>query len=173
MIMKEIHFYSSKIKSLIMLMVSGIFTFGLYHIGCKSDKFFLMVILGLTFALFLFGIVYSLLLLFRTKPLLTVTDQQIIVYNVLRKPTTVNFEDVLLFCTSDMKHHGIKTAAFIHVILKHPKKNSNLLNRISPRLFRNSESREFSFQIDMINVKTKVLLELLQSKIRPYSLINK
>lgn len=171
--MKEVHFYSGKIKSLIMLIVSSIFTVGLYHIGFKNDSLFLMMILYLAFVLFLFGIVYSLLLLFRTKPLLTVTGQQMIIYNVLRKPTTINFDDVLLFSTSDMKHHGIKTTEFIHIVLKHPKKNSNLLNNISPRLFGNSESREYSFQIDMINVKTKVLLDLLQSKIKPYSLLNK
>ncbi len=50
--MKEVHFYSGKIKSLIMLIVSSIFTVGLYHIGFKNDSLFLMMILYLAFVLF-------------------------------------------------------------------------------------------------------------------------
>lgn len=170
--MKEIHFYSHKTKSLFLMILSGIFTFGLWRIDFGKENLLLVIVLYLALGLFAFGFVYAALLLFRTKPLLTITDRQVIIYNVLRKPTAIDFDDVLLFCTSDIKHLWIKTAEFIHIVLKHPKKNPNLLDHISSKLIRNSESLEYSIQTDMLNVKVKVLLELLQSKIRPYSLFN-
>lgn len=171
--MKEIHFYSNKIKSLILMILSGIFTIGLWRIDFGKENLLLAVVLYLALGLFAFGFVYAALLLFRTKPLLTVTDRQVIIYNVLRKPTTIGFDNVLLFCTSDIRHFWIKTAEFIHIVLKQPKKNHNILDHISSKLVQNSGSLEYSIQTDMLNVKVKVLLELLQSKIRPYSLLEK
>lgn len=171
--MKEVHFYSSKIKSLFLMILSGIFTFGLWRIDFGKENLPLAGVLYLALVLFAFGFVYAGLLLFRRKPLLTITDQQLIIYNVLRKPTTIDFDDVLLFCTSDIKHFWIKTAEFIHIVLKHPKKNSSLLNAIFSKMALNSESIQYSIQTDMLNVKVKVLLELLQNKIRPYSLLDK
>lgn len=97
--MKEVHFYSSKIKSLFLMILSGIFTFGLWRIDFGKENLPLAGVLYLALVLFAFGFVYAGLLLFRRKPLLTITDQHVIIYNVLRKPTTIDFDDVLLFCT--------------------------------------------------------------------------
>lgn len=95
--MKEHHFYSSKIKSLILLIISCTFTIGLSYIDFGDKNLLIIVILSFGITLFSCGILYSILLLLRTEPLLTVTDKQIIVYSILRKPTFIRFDDVALF----------------------------------------------------------------------------
>ncbi|MCS4305669.1 STM3941 family protein [Chryseobacterium sp. BIGb0232] len=170
--MKERHFYSSKIKSLILLIISCVFTFGLSYTDFKDENIFIIGILSLGIALFSFGILYSILLLVRTEPLLTVTDKQIIVYNVLRKPTFIKFDEVTLFFIVDMRHYGIKTSSYICVIMNQPKKNPNVLDKVSTTVFPQLKGIRYSIQTDILNVKAKVLLELLNSRIRPYSLLD-
>ncbi|WP_336965593.1 STM3941 family protein [Chryseobacterium contaminans] len=168
--MKEHHFYSSKIKSLILLIISCVFTFGISYIDFKDENLFIIVMLCLGITLFSFGILYSILLLVRTEPLLTVTDKQIIVYNVLRKPTFIRFDEVALFFIVDMRHYGIKTSSYICVIMKQPKENTNVIDKVSSTVFPHLKGIRYSIQTDMLNVKAKVLLELLNSRIRPYNL---
>lgn len=168
--MKEHHFYSSKIKSLILLIISCTFTIVLSYIDFGDKNLLIIVILSLGITLFSFGILYSILLLVRTEPLLTVTDKQIIVYSILRKPTFIRFDDVALFFISDMRHHGIKTSEYIGVIMKKPKENPNVIDKVSSAVFPQLEGIRYSIQTDILNVKAKVLLELLNSKIRPYNL---
>lgn len=154
-----------------MLVVSCIFTFALIYIDFKGESIFMLVILYLGFLLFSFGIVYSMLLLLRRKPLLTVTEKQIIIYNVFRKPKSIDFEEVTLFFMIDMRHHGIKTSEYICIIMKNPKERTNMMDRISSELFPASSNVHYSIQTDVLNVKTKALLELLRSRIRPYCLL--
>ncbi|OCA78350.1 hypothetical protein BBH99_08665 [Chryseobacterium contaminans] len=168
--MKEHHFYSSKIKSLILLIISCVFTFGISYIDFKDENLFIIVMLSLGITLFSFGILYSILLLVRTEPLLTVTDKQIIVYNVLRKPTFIRFDEVALFFIVDMRHYGIKTSSYICVIMKQPKENTNVIDKVSSTVFPHLKGIRYSIQTDILNVKTKVLLDLLNSRIRPYNL---
>lgn len=170
--MKEHHFYSSKIKSLVLLIISSVFTLGLFYLDFGDKDLFIIVILSLGIALFSFGILYSILLLVRTEPLLTVTEKQIIVYNVFRKPTFIRFDEVALFFISDMRNHGIKTSSYICVIMKKPKENPNVIDKVSSTVFPQWNGIRYSIQTDVLNVKAKVLLELLNSRIRPYSLLD-
>lgn len=168
--MKEHHFYSNKIKSIILLVISSVFTIGLSQLNFRDESLFVIVMLSLGITLFSFGILYSILLLVRTEPLLTVTDKQIIVYNVLRKPTLIRFDDVALFFIFDMRHYGIKTSEYIYVIMKKPKENENVIDKVALTVFPQFKGIRYSIQTDMLNVKAKVLLELLNSRIRPYNL---
>lgn len=168
--MKEQHFYSHKIKSLILLIISSVFTIGLSYIDFKNENLFVIVVLSLGITLFSFGILYSILLLVRSEPLLTITDKQIIVYNVVRKPTCIQFDDVALFFISDIRHYGIKTSEYIYVIMKKPKENMNIVDKVALTVFPQFKGVRYSIQTDMLNVKAKVLLELLNSRIRPYNL---
>ncbi|MDM1552943.1 MULTISPECIES: STM3941 family protein [Chryseobacterium] len=168
--MKEHHFYSNKIKSIILLVISSVFTIGLSQLNLEDESLFVIVMLSLGITLFSFGILYSILLLVRTEPLLTVTDKQIIVYNVVRKPTFIRFDDVALFFISDMRHYGIKTSEYIYVIMKKPKENMNVVDKVALTVFPHFKGIRYSIQTDMLNVKAKVLLELLNSRIRPYNL---
>lgn len=102
--MNEVHFYSSKIKSFFLLIISGFFTFSFiyFYDDLKYKNLFKVIILYLGFALFLFGVIYSMILLLRRKPLLSVTDTQIIIYDILRKPVTLNFKDISHFMLSPL-----------------------------------------------------------------------
>lgn len=155
--MKETHFYSSKIVSFVMFVFSAIFTCGFIFMDIDRYSLFKIIMLKLGFVLFLFGLIYSLILLFRRKPLLTITDRQIIIYNMFRKQTIVDFEDIKSFYISNSAYRGIKTTESICIVLKPDK---------------NKKSSKFSFyfhqaiQVDILNVKTKVLLRILNTKLK-------
>src|SRR5690606_42121858 len=61
------------------------------------------------FLLFVFGIILSLLLLFRRKPLLTITDNQIIIHNVIAKSKIVEIDNINSFFIVNNYHRGIAT----------------------------------------------------------------
>ncbi|CAM3002102.1 hypothetical protein DRF59_17435 [Chryseobacterium flavum] len=170
--MNEVHFYSSKTRGMVMLVISGVFTWILLYFDFYRESYFSLIVLCLGLGLFLFGIIFSLLLLLRRKPLLTVSDKQIIIYSVLRKPKTINFEEVIFFFESDMKYHGIKTSEYICALMKFREEKPGLLDRISAELMPGSQNIKYSIQTDILQVETKTLLELLNSRIRPYNLLN-
>ncbi|ROH95424.1 hypothetical protein EGI15_06150 [Chryseobacterium cucumeris] len=147
---KEVHFYSNKIKSLILLIISFIFILAFLNKKLGNAGLGLIVIFYLGFLLCSLGVVYSILLLFRTKPLLTVTDKQIIIYNLLRKPTTINFEDISSFYISNTTFRGIKTSESIYINIK-----SN------PDPFGRKGS---VINTDLLNVKASALMEILNSR---------
>jgi hypothetical protein len=159
--MKAVHFYSSKISGVTMLGISLIFTlfFIKYDLGNKNMGTVIMLNLG--FVLVLFGGICSLLLLLRRKPLLTITDQQIIIYNLIKKPRVINLEDVSSFYESNQKQRMIKTAEFVHIVMKDSQKNKNSFQKESLKLFPNNEV----IHADILNVKTKTLLELLNNRL--------
>ncbi|WP_367118004.1 STM3941 family protein [uncultured Chryseobacterium sp.] len=94
--MNEIHFYSSKIKSIILLILSSAFVYLFIHFyeELLYKSLFRIIIGYLGCILFSFGIVYSMLILFRQKPLLTINNNEIIIYDPLRKKILVPFENV-------------------------------------------------------------------------------
>lgn len=115
--MKEVHFYSSKIKSLIVFVISIIFIFAFLNKDLGNADLGPIIMFYLGFLLSLFGVVFSILLLFRRKPLLTITDQHIIIYNLIIKPTTINFQDILSFYISNTTFRGIKTGECICILM--------------------------------------------------------
>lgn len=147
---KEVHFYSNKIKSLIALVISFIFILAFLNKKLGNAGLGLIIMFYLGFLLSLFGVAYSILLLFRTKPLLTVTDKQIIIYNLLRKPTTINFEDISSFYISNTTFKGIKTSESIYITIK-----------TDPDSFGKKDN---TINTDLLNVKTIALLEILNSR---------
>ncbi|WP_394366434.1 STM3941 family protein [Chryseobacterium viscerum] len=150
MSLKEVHFYSNKIKSLILLVIGCAFIFIFFNKNLGNAGLGTIIMFYLGFLLFSFGAVYSILLLFRTKPLLTITDQNIIIYKLLSKPTTINFEDILSFYISDTTFRGIKVGECICITMK-----SNL------KFFDRTEN---IINTDILNVKTNTLLGELNSR---------
>lgn len=159
--MKAVHFYSSKIMGIMMLGISLIFIllFEKYDLGNKNMG--TVIIFNLGFVFFLFCGIYSLLLLLRRKPMLSITDRQIIIYNFIRKPKVINLEEVSSFYKSTQKHRGIKSAEFVHIVMKAPPKNKHSFRKESLKLFPNNEV----IHTDILNVKTKTLLELLNNRL--------
>lgn len=159
--MKEIHFYSNKIKSLILFIISGGFCllFILFYEKLENESLFKVIISHLGFLLFLFSFIYSMFFLIRRKPLLTITDAEIIIHNLLRKSASVKFEEISKFFTSNTTYHGIKTTEYINIVMKYPK------NPSQKRFLGYSNSQEI-IQTDMLNVKTSELLKILKKKLK-------
>ncbi|MGO4709306.1 STM3941 family protein [Chryseobacterium sp. 2TAF14] len=137
-------------------------SFIFYDLGNK--KIFSVIISYLAFILFTFGWIFALFLLFRRKPLLTITDDQIIIYNILTKSKIINFKDISSFYVSTNSFRGIKTTEQINIILKTSAKKSPSIhkkNKISWLFL----SIEESIQTDILNVRTKDLLKILNHRI--------
>ncbi|MGA9212001.1 STM3941 family protein, partial [Kaistella sp.] len=139
--MKELNFYSNKLRSFLLFFISSIFIIAGIFLGDKlinfEEKLFKSVILICGFLLFSFGIILSLLLLTRKKPLLTITNSQIIIHNVLTSSKTVEFKNIKSFFIVNTYHRGITTNRQIFIELIKPTENYRsmwiykFLNKIS------------------------------------------
>lgn len=170
--MKEEHFYSNKLTSFLLLLISSIFVIAGILLGEKmidfEEKLFKSVIFIFSFLLFSFGIVLSFLLLTRKKPLLTITNSQIIIHNVLTPSKTIQIDNIKSFLIVNTHHRGIKTNRQIFIELKRPTEKYTktwfykFLNKISKPI----ANSQYSIQTDFLNIKQQKLLELLNKKIK-------
>ena len=170
--MKELNFYTNKLSSFLLFLISSIFVIGTIFLCDKMIDFeenpFKSVILILGFLLFTFGLVLSILLLTRRKPLLTITDNQIIIHSVLTSSKTIEIENIKSFFIVNNYHRGIKTNRQIFIELKKPTENyTNMwfykfLSKISKPL----ANSQYSIQTDFLNIKQQKLLEILNGKIK-------
>lgn len=161
--MNEIHFYSNKIKSLFLLIVSIGFCLLLSQFYRKlgNEGLGKIILFYLGFTIFIFSSILSILLLLRTKPLLTITDAEIIIHNILRKSVSVKFEEISKFFISNNTFRGIKTTEYIHIVLKYPE---NASHKKFP-IYSNAQN---VIQSDILNIKTNKLLEILNKKLESY-----
>lgn len=170
--MKEEHFYSNKLTSFLLLLISSIFVIAGILLGEKmidfEEKLFKSVIFIFSFLLFSFGIVLSFLLLTRKKPLLTITNSQIIIHKVLTPSKTIQIDNIKSFLIVNTHHRGIKTNRQIFIELKRPTEKYTktwfykFLNKISKPI----ANSQYSIQTDFLNIKQQKLLELLNKKIK-------
>lgn len=124
--MDDKNYYTNKLKSFILFIISAFFSVSFMYYDLGNKKIFSVIIAYFAFIFLTFGWIFSLFLLFRRKPLLTITDGQIIIYNVFSKPFTINFKDISSFYISSNSFRGIKTTEQINIILKtSAKKPSN------------------------------------------------
>jgi hypothetical protein len=159
--MKEIHFYSSKIKSLLLLIVSIGFCLLISqfykNLGNEGLGKVILFYFGVT--IFIISSILSTLLILRRKPLLIITDTEIIIHYLLRKSVSIKFEEISKFFTSNTTYRGIKTNEYINIVMKYPK------NPSQKRFLGYSSSQEI-IQTDMLNVKTSELLKILNKKLK-------
>ena len=170
--MKEEHFYSNKLTSFLLLLISSIFVIAGILLGEKmvdfEEKLFKSVILIFSFLLFSFGIVLSFLMLTRKKPLLTITNSQIIIHNVLTPSKTVQIDNIKSFFIVNTHHRGIKTNRQIFIELNKPTEKytktwyHKFLNKISKPI----ANSQYSIQTDFLNIRQQKLFELLNKKIK-------
>lgn len=144
---------------------SAIFVYIFFSLDKDRYSVFGVVMQYLGFILFLFSLIFSIALLLRRKPMLTVTDQQIIIYHMLVKKSLISFEDIASFYISDNRHRGIKIAEHILIVLKSPEKTKKNA-KIAPYFSQ-------SIQADILNVKAKVLLELLNTRLETFNDLKK
>ncbi len=170
--MKEEHFYPNKLTSFLLFLISSIFVIAGIVLGEKmidfEEKLFKSVIFIFSFLLFSFGIVLSFLLLTRRKPLLTITNSQIIIHNVLTPSKTIQIDNIKSFFIVNTHHRGIKTNRQIFIELNKPTEKYTktwfyiFLNKISKPI----ANCQYSIQTDFLNIKQEKLLELLNKKIK-------
>ena len=170
--MKELNFYTNKLSSFLLLFISSTVVVGGIFLGDKmidfEEKTFESVILILGFFLFSFGIVLSILLLTRKKPLLTITNNQIVIHSVLTSSKTIEIENIKSFFIVNNYYRGIKTNRQIFIELKKPTENyTNIwfykfLSKISKPI----ANSQYSIQTDFLNIKQQNLLEILNGKIK-------
>ncbi|WP_363315548.1 STM3941 family protein [uncultured Chryseobacterium sp.] len=162
--MNEIHFYSSKSKSTILLILSSVFVYFFIHYYEKitSNSLFVIMISHFGFLLFSFGIIYSILLLCRRKPLLTINNVEIIIFDPLRKPTYVPSKNIASFYITSNSYRGIKTSEQINIVMKNEKLRKNkLIRTIFPRF-----ENVYAIQTNLLNIKTKKLIVVLNSYLK-------
>ena len=170
--LKELNYYSNKITSSLLFIISLIFVIGGIFLRDKmfdfGEKPFKSSILILGLLLFSFSIILSLLLLIRKKPLLTITDKQIIIHNALAPTKTVEINNIESFFIVNNNFRGIESNRQIFIELKKPTERYTnmwfykLLSKISKPI----ANSQYSIQTDFLNVKQKVLLEILNRKLK-------
>lgn len=170
--MKEEHFYSNKLTSFLLLLISSIFVISGILLSEKNINFeenlFKSVIFIFAFLFFSFGIVLAFLLLKRKKPLLTITNSEIIIHNVLSQSKTIQIDNIKSFYIFNTQYRGIKSNRQIFIELNKPTEKYtkswfyNFLNKISKTI----DNSQYSIQTDFLNIKQQKLLELLNKKIK-------
>lgn len=160
--MSEIHFYSDKFKIMILLILSFAFVYLFIHFYEKITRNSLFVIMmsHIGFVILSFGILYFLMLLFRIKPLLTINSSEIIIFNPLRKKMVIPFTDVAHFYISMNSHKGIKTSDHINIIMRNKRPGEH---RMIKNTFLPSENLRYTIPSDVLNIKTKKLITILNS----------
>lgn len=170
--LKELNFYTNKLSSFLLLFISSTFVVGGIFLSDKmvdfEEKPFKSVILILGFLLFTFGIVLSILLLTRKKPLLTITDKQIIIHSVLTSSKTIEINNVKTFFIVNNYHRGIKTNRQIFIELKKPTENyTNMwFYKFHSKISKPLANSQYSIQTNFLNIKQQKLLKILNEKIK-------
>lgn len=163
--MNEIHFYSSKIKSIILLIISFVFVyFFIYSYEELTYKsYFIIMMSHFVFIIFSFSIIYSIILFFRRKPLLTINDNEIIIFDPLRNKVLIPLEDIESFFISSSSYRGIKTSHQINIVMKDEKLSKT---RMSKTIFPQFGNVQYAIQSNLLNVKTKKLIIILNSYLK-------
>jgi hypothetical protein len=151
------------------VVISIIFFDKIVNFDAKPFRSFI-ILLGIL--LFTFGIIYSIILLFKKAPLLVISEKEIIIWTLLRKEKVIMFKDIESFFLVKTYHRGFVTNRLIFVELKEPSsKYSNSLfyrtvNKITSKEVANSE---FSIHTNFLDIKHDELLKLLRKKLRDYN----
>lgn len=167
----ELHFYSNKLKAFFLLSISSTFlAYGFLfwekimdfsNLPFKSSMF----LLG--FLLFMFGVVMAVILLFRKKPLLSLDNNQIIIYNIFRKPISLNFKEIKSFEMFELRNQ-YSTNREILIELKNPseKIKTTLYYKLLKRISLKIANTRYSINPQFIKVDRNELMEILNTKLK-------
>jgi len=167
----ELNFYSNKLKAFFLLIISLITIFCAFvawnTIIDFSDNAFKSSILLLTLILVVFGVIVAVALLSRKKPLLSINDNQIIIYDIFRKPILLNLKEIKSFELFELKSI-YSTNREILIELKNPsrKAQSSLYYRLLKRFSLKIANTRYSIRLQFIKVNRNELMEILNQKLR-------
>lgn len=169
---RDLHFYSSKIKAFFLLIISSFFVFfGLFfyeNIFNFEAKALRSTFLLLAFLLFLSGIIISIKLLFRKKPLLTISTNELFIYTIFRKPISLRFDEIKSFYLVTSHHKGIPTNRKIFIELKEPSQRfkNSVYYRITRIFSLRLANSQYGIQADLIKINHNELLEILNDRLQ-------
>jgi hypothetical protein len=168
----DLHFYSNRKKAFLLLLISSLLVFsGIFFYKNIFDfelKPFKSLMLLFGFIIFVFGIIISVLNLIRTKPLLTVTTNKIIIYNVLAKQININFEEIKSFFVITSSYRGITNNRQICIEMKKPTKKYsdswfyNLLLKFDIKI----ANSQYGIQTNFLNTNHIKLLAILNKYLK-------
>jgi len=123
------------------------------------------------FIIFVFGIIISILYLIRKKPLLTVTTNEIIIYNILTKQINVNFEEIKSFFVVTTHYKGIANNRQIFIEMKKPTKkySDSWFYKLLLKLDIKIANSQYGIHTDFLNINHKKLLEILNKKLKKFA----
>jgi hypothetical protein len=167
----ELHFYSNKRKAFLLLTISTTFLvcgflfwkqiIDFSNHPIKSSIF----LLGLF--LFTFGVIMAVILLIRRKPMLSLDDSQIIIYDIFRKPIFLNFTEIKSFELFELRSQ-YSTNREILIELKNPTKKiqTSLYYKLMKRISLKIANTRYSIRPQFINVDRNKLMEILNLKLK-------
>ena len=168
----DLHFYSNKIKAFFLLLISSLLVFSIIFFYNDFFNFELkpfkstMFLFG--FIIFVFGIIISILHLIRTKPLLTVTTNEIIIYNVLTKQINVYFEDIKSFYVVTTHYRGIANNRQIYIEMKKPTKKyrDSWFYKLLLKFDIKIANSQYGIHMYFLNINHKKLLDVLNKQLK-------
>ncbi|KMQ67010.1 STM3941 family protein, partial [Chryseobacterium koreense] len=170
--LKYVNFYSNKQTSFVLLILSSLLVTGGFiarnSILNFEDNMFKSIVMILALMLFAFGVVLSLLLLFRKKPLLTITDERIIIYNIFTKPNIVEINNIKSFFIVNTIQRGITTnrQIYIELIMPTEKFRNSLYYKLINKINKPFANSQHAIQTNFLNIKQKDLLKILEKKLK-------
>ena len=122
------------------------------------------------FIIFVFGIIISTLLLIRTKPLLTVTTNEIIIHNILTKQINVNFEEIKSFFVIVTSYRGITNNRQICIEMKKPtqKYSNSWFYKLLLKFDIKIANSQYGIQTNFINTNHIKLLAILNKYLKKH-----
>ena len=170
----DLHFYSNRIKAFLLLLISSLFVIcAIFFYKTIFDfelKPFKSIMLLFGFIIFVFGIIISTLLLIRTKPLLTVTTNEIIIHNILTKQINVNFEEIKSFFVIVTSYRGITNNRQICIEMKKPtqKYSNSWFYKLLLKFDIKIANSQYGIQTNFINTNHIKLLAILNKYLKKH-----
>lgn len=169
---KVLHFYSSKLTAFFLFLISSVFVFfgfvfyeSIFNFESKPSR---STFLLLALLLFLSGIIISIKLLFRKKPLLTISTNELVIYTIFRKPIFLRFHEIKSFYLVTSHHKGIPTNRKIFIELKEPSQRfkNSVYYRITRIFSLRLANSQYGIQADLIKINHNELLEILNDRLQ-------
>lgn len=167
----ELHFYSNKLKAFFLLIISFaviVCAFVTWEVIIDfSDNALESSILLLVIILSFFGVVISFILLFRSKPLLSINNRQIIIYDIFRKPIFLELKEIKSFELFELRsRYSINREILIELKKPSKKAQSSFYYRLLKRFSVKIANTRYSIKIQFIKVNRNELMDILNRKLQ-------
>lgn len=174
--MAKIEIYPNKLKTTFLLMVSlSLLISGIcfYKTIFLNKSLFSKFILFFGFLLFVFGVIYSLFLLFRKSPLLIIKDDEIVILHTFRKPIIIKFIDIQSFSVISNRFRGISTNRQILIELKKPSDEfqKTLYYKTLINVDDKLANSQYGIQTSFLNIGYRDLLKTLNLRLKKHHLV--